>query len=58
MSVCSGKHAGNNDGCPWPVVPSADTKLCARHLLIAAEDAKQIGADVLVKIVRQEEARA
>lgn len=54
MAMCTAKVDGARPSCPWPRVESSDSSLCARHLLIAANDAQQIGATLLVSIVREE----
>jgi len=56
VALCTAHVRGRNNGCPWPRVESADSSLCARHLLIAANDVAQITAPLLASIVRKEEA--
>lgn len=58
MGMCTAKVLGARPACPWPTVDSADSSLCARHLLIAANDVRQISPQVLVSIVRTEEVTA
>lgn len=55
MALCTANVRGRNNGCPWPRVESADSSLCARHLLIAANDVTQITPVFLASIVRTEE---
>lgn len=55
---CQARHEGNNNGCPWPIVESSDSNLCARHLLIAYYDVIAIGDDMLMEIVKQEQRQA
>lgn len=54
--MCTAKVLGARPSCPWPVVDSADSSLCARHLLIAANDVAQISAPLLASMVRKEQA--
>lgn len=56
MGMCTASYRGKNTGCPHPKVESADSSLCARHLLIAANDVNQIGKAYLVAAVKDEEA--
>lgn len=44
-----------NGTCRWPIVPTAEIPLCARHILIAANAHKQLGGGYLTSIVIREE---
>ena len=52
--LCTAAVPGKNMGCQRPRVPSSDSSLCARHLLIAANDVKQLTPSLLVSIVQKE----
>ncbi|MGK0715132.1 hypothetical protein ACR5KS_03555 [Leucobacter sp. W1153] len=41
--------------CKWPSVVSAEIPLCARHILIAANDHKHLGGRYLTSVVITEE---
>ena len=55
--MCAAPGKGAQDTCRHPRVESAESALCARHLLIAANDVKQIGGGYLASVVRTEEGR-
>lgn len=57
MGLCTASIRGRNNGCAHPRVESAESSLCARHLMIAKNDVDQIGTPYLVSIIKNEESK-
>ena len=53
MGLCTAKVPGRNL-CPYPKVESAEISLCARHILVAANEVNELGRDYLESVVRAE----